>query len=65
MYSEIRLVSGKFLLFIELNLTERRPGNESVAVVEFAPCQKTPPEKKKVDPRIGTIVNGSFHHKVY
>ncbi|KAH8112273.1 Smg-4/UPF3 family-domain-containing protein [Phellopilus nigrolimitatus] len=30
-------------------------GNESYAVVEFAPHQKVPPEKKKADPRNGTI----------
>ncbi|KAJ3930092.1 MAG: Smg-4/UPF3 family-domain-containing protein [Lentinula lateritia] len=38
----------------------RRPvssfaGNEAHAVVEFAPYQKVPPEKKKLDPRNGTI----------
>ncbi|KAI5121911.1 hypothetical protein M0805_000240 [Coniferiporia weirii] len=32
-----------------------KAGNESYAVVEFAPHQKVPPEKKKVDPRNGTI----------
>ncbi|GAW10369.1 hypothetical protein LENED_012627 [Lentinula edodes] len=30
-------------------------GNEAHAVVEFAPYQKVPPEKKKLDPRNGTI----------
>ena len=33
-------------------------GNESIAVVEFAPFQKIPPERKKVDPRAGTIEGG-------
>ncbi|KAJ3477471.1 hypothetical protein NLI96_g10441 [Meripilus lineatus] len=32
-----------------------KAGNESVAVVEFAPFQKVPSEKKKVDGRMGTI----------
>ena len=44
-------------------------GNESVAIVEFAPCQKIPPEKKKVDPRVGTIANGmssaGYFHAIY
>lgn len=35
-------------------------GNESEAVVEFAPFQKVPPEKKKVDPRAGTITEGTY-----
>ena len=35
-------------------------GNESFAVVEFAPCQKVPAEKKKADPRIGTIEQGLY-----
>ncbi|KAF8344319.1 uncharacterized protein EI90DRAFT_3029277 [Cantharellus anzutake] len=30
-------------------------GNESFAVVEFAPYQKTQPERKKHDARSGTI----------
>jgi regulator of nonsense transcripts 3 len=30
-------------------------GNESIAVVEFAPYQKIPTEKKKTDARSGTI----------
>jgi regulator of nonsense transcripts 3 len=33
-------------------------GNESYAVVEFAPYQKVPPEKKKVDARSGTLEKG-------
>ncbi|KAL5478385.1 hypothetical protein ACEPAI_2569 [Sanghuangporus weigelae] len=32
-----------------------KTGNESFAVVEFAPFQKVPPEKRKVDTRMGTI----------
>ena len=35
-------------------------GNESFAVVEFAPCQKVPADKKKADPRIGTIEQGLY-----
>ena len=35
-------------------------GHESVAVVEFAPFQKAPPEKKKIDSRMGTIDQGKF-----
>lgn len=34
-------------------------GNESIAVVEFAPFQKVPNEKKKADSRAGTIEKGS------
>jgi len=33
-------------------------GVESQAVIEFAPYQKIPPEKKKVDGRNGTIEKG-------
>ena len=40
-------------------LSDCRTGSESVAVVEFAPSQKVPPEKKKVDTRIGTIDQGA------
>ncbi|KAL5520728.1 hypothetical protein ACEPAF_2730 [Sanghuangporus sanghuang] len=32
-----------------------KTGNESFAIVEFAPFQKVPPEKRKVDTRMGTI----------
>ena len=40
----------------------KRPpiGNESVAVVEFAPFQKVPNEKKKADSRAGTIEKGMY-----
>ncbi|KAK7048624.1 Smg-4/UPF3 family-domain-containing protein [Favolaschia claudopus] len=37
------------------HLFRDKAGNESYAVVEFAPYQKIPPEKKKVDARSGTI----------
>ena len=34
------------------------PGNESFAVVEYATYQKVPVERKKVDPKQGTIDDG-------
>ena len=37
-----------------------KAGNESRAVVEFAPYQKLPSEKKKVDSRAGTIEQGAL-----
>ncbi|THH31843.1 hypothetical protein EUX98_g2358 [Antrodiella citrinella] len=37
------------------HLFRDKAGNESIAVVEFAPHQKVPSEKKKVDTRVGTI----------
>ncbi|KAG7095634.1 hypothetical protein E1B28_006357 [Marasmius oreades] len=37
------------------HLFRDKSGNESQAVVEFAPYQKIPSEKKKADARIGTI----------
>ncbi|KAH8097121.1 Smg-4/UPF3 family-domain-containing protein [Cristinia sonorae] len=37
------------------HLFRDKAGNESIAVVEFAPFQKVPTEKKKVDGRLGTI----------
>lgn len=37
------------------------PGNESQAVVEFAPYQKLPLDKKKVDSRNATIDQGASH----
>ncbi|KAJ7132920.1 Smg-4/UPF3 family-domain-containing protein, partial [Mycena filopes] len=37
------------------HLFRDKAGNESYAVVEFAPYQKAPPEKKKADARSGTI----------
>jgi regulator of nonsense transcripts 3 len=36
-----------------------------MAVVEFAPYQKVPPEKKKADPRINTIEAGACISKSY
>lgn len=36
------------------------PGEESVAVVEFAPYQKIPSEKKKADGRVGTVEQGAL-----
>lgn len=38
-----------------------KAGQETHAVVEFAPCQKVPSEKKKVDSRLGTIEQGGLH----
>jgi len=37
------------------HLFRDKAGNESIAIVEFAPFQKIPSEKKKVDSRMGTI----------
>ncbi|KAK7683827.1 hypothetical protein QCA50_013203 [Cerrena zonata] len=37
------------------HLFRDKAGNESTAIVEFAPYQKVPSEKKKIDSRIGTI----------
>ncbi|KAJ3848099.1 Smg-4/UPF3 family-domain-containing protein [Lentinula lateritia] len=37
------------------HLFRDKSGKEAHAVVEFAPYQKVPPEKKKLDPRNGTI----------
>ncbi|KAJ7784277.1 Smg-4/UPF3 family-domain-containing protein [Mycena metata] len=37
------------------HLFRDKAGNESYAVVEYAPYQKVPPEKKKTDARSGTI----------
>ncbi|KAJ7147176.1 Smg-4/UPF3 family-domain-containing protein [Mycena crocata] len=37
------------------HLFRDKAGNESYAVVEYAPYQKVPPEKKKADARSGTI----------
>ena len=35
------------------------PGNESYAIVEFAPYQKVPTEKRKPDARNATIEKGT------
>lgn len=37
------------------------PGNESYAIVEYAPYQKIPGEKKKPDSRHATIEKGLVH----
>lgn len=37
-------------------------GNESYAIVEFAPYQKVPSEKKKPDARNATIEKGTPNH---
>lgn len=34
-------------------------GNEHFAIVEFAPFQKVPQERKKPDARVGTINQGA------
>lgn len=39
-------------------------GTESQAVVEFAPYQKVPTEKKKPDARVGTIEKGMSTNKI-
>lgn len=36
-------------------------GNETFAIVEFAPFQKVPQERKKQDARMGTIQQGPPH----
>lgn len=38
------------------------PGNESYAIVEFAPYQKVPTEKRKPDARNATIEKGTQLH---
>lgn len=50
---------------------DSHPGNESHALVEFAPFQKVPIEKKKVDARNNTIDQGEtggslarLHHRI-
>jgi regulator of nonsense transcripts 3 len=40
------------------HLFRDKAGNESRAIVEFAPYQKVPSEKKKADVRMGTIEQG-------
>ena len=42
-------------------VTDDPSGNESQAVVEFAPYQKVPTEKRKVDTRNATIEKGLIH----
>ena len=56
-YSETKLVCPH--LRMSIKITNKPQGNESVAVVEFAPNQKVASEKKKVDNRMGTIDQGT------
>lgn len=44
------------MYFLDTTIT----GNESIAVVEFAPHQKVAPERKKHDARSGTIHQGTI-----
>ena len=64
MYLGIKLVR----VFIESGLLFARShvfvGNESIAIVEFAPFQKIPTAKGKVDSRMGTIEKGTNHFMV-
>jgi hypothetical protein len=50
-----------FLRPFSSDITQRfiLPGNESVAVVEYALYQKVPHEKRKADSKIGTIETGA------
>lgn len=41
-----------------VQIAQLRGGNESQAVVEFAPYQKVPSDRKKQDARVGTIDKG-------
>lgn len=43
------------------DVSNQRPGNESHAIVEFAPYQKIPSEKRKFDARNATIEKGAQH----
>jgi hypothetical protein len=56
--SGIRLVGSGLELCLS-PVTHVRRGNESQAVVEFAPYQKVPSDRKKQDARAGTIDKGS------
>lgn len=60
MYSEIKQVRPYISLVSIRFINCACPGNESHAVVEFAPYQKIPSEKKKVDARTATIEKGMF-----
>ena len=59
-FSGIRLVCLRICIPFGLRVDNRAPGNESIAVVEFAPFQKVPNEKKKADTRAGTIEKGAL-----
>ena len=52
--------SSMSFVFGALQFTFTAKGNESFAVVEFAPFQKLPPERKKADARAGTILQGTL-----
>lgn len=56
MYLETKQV--KIFPLMNGSYSDYRSGNESQAVVEFAPYQKIPTEKKKVDARNATIEKG-------
>ncbi len=61
MYTEINQVrqghcrSGELVIHVGASTL----GNEFQAVVEFAPYQKVPSDRKKVDARLGTIEKGN------
>lgn len=57
-YSGIRRVCLVPDITRSLSHPSRSQGLESEAVVEFAPYQKIPADKKKADPRSGTILDG-------
>ena len=56
--SEIKQVRVHITAFCWL-WKELVPGNESYAIVEFAPYQKVPTEKRKPDARNATIEKGT------
>ena len=59
MYSKIKLVCiCTFFFYAGAHDDLLSQGNESQAVVEFAPYQKLPLEKKKIDSRNATIEQG-------
>jgi Smg-4/UPF3 family len=59
---EIKQVGQYKILCISLVYKMLYVGNESQAVVEFAPYQKVPSEKKKADARTATIEKGAAVH---
>ena len=54
----IRMVYDLVMLSRNVSKGRIETGVESQAVIEFAPYQKIPPEKKKIDGRNGTIEKG-------
>ncbi|GBE83576.1 predicted protein [Sparassis crispa] len=48
-------ILGEFSREYDGHMFRDKAGNESIAVVEFAPYQKIPAEKKKADSRLATI----------